>query len=88
MKVYAIMADGITEEPIIVKDVKDAEKIHSFLTHLYNEKNDTEYFTFAEREENDYEVIFDPNKTFEEWGLGCDAIFLEVIENYQPKDEE
>lgn len=81
MKVYSIMADGITEEPIIVKDVKDAEKIHSFLTHLYNEKNNTEYFTFAEREE-DYEVEYDPNLTFEEWGLGCDAIYLEIIEDY------
>lgn len=87
MKVYSIMADGITEEPVIVKDVKDAEKIHSFLTHLYNEKNDTEYFTFAEREKEDSEY-FDPNETFEEWGMCCDTIFLEVIEDYQPKDEE
>lgn len=87
MKVYSIMADGITEEPIIVKDVKDAEKIHSFLTHLYNEKNDTDYFTFAEREKED-PGYFDPNDTFEEWAMYCDAIFLEVIEDYQPKEEE
>jgi CheY-like chemotaxis protein len=55
---------------------------------LYNEKNGTEYFTFSEREEKDYEEIFDPNETFEEWGMGCDAIFLDVIEDYEPKDEE
>lgn len=87
MKVYSIMADGITEEPIVVKDVKDAEKIHSFLTQLYNEKNNTEYFTFAEREKEDPEY-FDPNETFEEWAMCCDTIFLEVIEDYQPKEEE
>lgn len=86
MKVYSIMADGITEEPIIVKDVKDAEKIHSFLTHLYNEKNNTDYFTFVEREKEDAEY-FDPNETFEEWGICCDVIFLDIIEDYQPKDE-
>lgn len=86
MKVYSITAEDITLEPIIVETEEEAKEIHSFLTHLYNKKFNTDYFTYDERKEVDPET-YDPEESFGEWSSRCGTIFCEVIENYEIKDE-
>ena len=86
MKIYSITAEGITLEPIIVETAEEAKEIHSFLTHLYNKKFNTDYFTYNERKEADPET-YDPNESFEEWSSYAATIYCKVIENYEIKDE-
>ena len=86
MKIYSITAEGITLEPIIVETEEEAKEIHSFLTHLYNKKFNTDYFTYNERKEADPET-YDPNESFEEWSSYAATIYCKVIENYEIKDE-